>query len=93
MKNYTEDYDKIIKEQEEEAEDNRLKRNNSGAYDLTAYVAIKRADEDLERKRQEEERQKRFKLIGIIQRLCDICGYSVEERIVLKDKETGRIWR
>ena len=85
-----EDFDKIIKQQEEEA---RLKRNASGALDLTAYEAIKRADKDLELKHQEEECQRRIKLISIILKLCDICGYSVQERIVLKDRKTGRIWR
>jgi hypothetical protein len=85
-----EDYEKIIKEQEE---DHKLKRNASGALDLTAYEAIKRADADLEQKRREEEYQKRRKLIDLIYKLCDTCGYSIEERIVLKDKETGCIWR
>ena len=83
-------YEEIVKQQEE---DNQMMRNGSGCYDLTAYVAIKRADEDAEKKRRDEEYQKRRKLIDIIYKLCDICGYHIEERIVLKDKETGKIWR
>ena len=38
-------------------------------------------------------KSKRFELIGIIMRLCDIAGFELAERIVLKDKETGEIYR
>jgi len=38
-------------------------------------------------------RSKRFELVGIIMRLCDIAGFELAERIVLKDKETGEIYR
>lgn len=67
-------------------ENNDLRRNNSGYPDPTAYVAITRADATAEY-------EKFKKLLNIIYKLCDICGFSIEERIVLKDKETGRVWR
>lgn len=59
------------------------RRNESGCLDLTAYEAIRNV-----------EASERFhKLMGCILRVCELAGFSVEERIVLKDKSTGRIWR
>ena len=60
-----------------------LKRNGSGYVDPTAYKAIK----DLE----SEKRVK--KLLTIIFYICDLAGFHIEERLVLKDKKTGKIWR
>ena len=51
---------------------------------MTAYEAIKHADEDLEKIR---------KLMGCLHRVCELAGFSIEERVVLKDKHTGKIWR
>lgn len=62
------------------------KRNASGCYDLTAYEAIKKADADAEY-------EKVRKVISIIYKLCDLCHFQVEERIILKDKRTGKVWR
>lgn len=59
------------------------KYNGSGCKDLTAYEAIENIES--------EERLKR--LLAHIFRLCDIAGFHVEERIVLRDKKTGKIWR
>ena len=76
-------YEKSI---EEMIEDNKLKRNASGCYDPTAYVAITKVDTEAE--------YTRFKkLLNIIYKLCDICNFSIEEHIVLKDKKTGKVWR
>lgn len=69
-------------------ENNDPRRNNSGCWDPTAYEAIERADAP-----NADEYDKFRKFINIVYKLCDICGYSLEEHIVLKDKETGRIWR
>ena len=38
-------------------------------------------------------KSKRHELVGIIMRLCDIAGFELPERIVLKDKETGEVLR
>ena len=62
------------------------RKNAEGYSDPTAYKAIKKADYALEKERH-------YKLIGCILRICEIAGFSVEEKIVLKDKRTGRIWR
>lgn len=64
-------------------DNNDLKRNGSGYPDPTAYRAIKKVDEDA-----------RFhKLLETIFNLCELSGFHLEERIVLKDNETGKVWR
>ena len=61
-----------------------LKRNGSGYTDPTAFEAIKNVT---------EEEKKLAKTIKTIKSIAELAGYEVEERIVLKDKETGKIWR
>lgn len=62
---------------------NKEIRNGSGYVDLTTYKALKNI-----------EREEQFKkLIRTILYICNLAGFSVEERIVLKDKRTGKIWR
>lgn len=63
------------------------RRNASGYLDPTAYEAI----EKISRDEREDKRVK--KLIATIYSICDLAGFSVETRIVLKDVKTGRIWR
>lgn len=36
-------------------------------------------------------RSKRYELIGCITRLCDLAGFELADRIVLRDKATGEI--
>ena len=61
-----------------------MKTNGEGYSDPTAYAAIKNLHKD----------EKRVSdLIHIIKELCDMQGFSVEERIVLRDNKTGKIWR
>lgn len=60
------------------------KRNKEGYMDLTAYEALKNCDEE----------EKRFnKLLHIIFGICELAGFKVEGRIVLVDKESGKVWR
>lgn len=61
-----------------------LKKNAEGYLDLTAYEAIKKADSDAERF---------YKLIGCIFRICELSGFHIESRLVVKDLKTGKIWR
>jgi hypothetical protein len=59
------------------------KLNASGCKDLTAYKAIENV-----------ESERRFKrLLAQIFRLCSLYGFHLEERIVLKDKKTGKVWK
>lgn len=61
-----------------------LRKNGEGYLDITAYEAMKNV-------RKEEERF--HKLLHTIFSICEMAGFEVEGRIVLIDKETGRIWR
>lgn len=63
---------------------NRDKRNQSGANDPTAYKAISNTDMDLRRFR---------KALNALYNVCDKYGFYFDERVVLKDKKTGKIWR
>lgn len=60
------------------------KRNASGCYDPTAYIAIKNADAELERF---------HKVLDTIFSICELSNFSIEGRIVLRDNRTGRVWR
>lgn len=64
--------------------DRELKRNASGYYDPTAYTVLKKMDD-------EEERF--HKLLHHIFYICECAGFHVEERIVIRDKRTGRVWK
>lgn len=63
--------------------DDDIRKNGEGYSDPTAYQVLKRE--------QEEERFKR--LMATIFYICENAGFHIEERIVIKDKRTGRIWR
>ena len=44
-------------------------------------------------RRVDEETERFNRVIHIIKSICDMAGFSVENRIVLKDNNAGRIWR
>lgn len=60
-----------------------IRKNAEGYSDPTAYQVLKRE--------QEEERFKR--LMATIFYICENAGFHIEERLVIRDKRTGRIWR
>lgn len=63
------------------------KLNASGCKDLTAYKALKNVEAD-------EKAEVRYKkLLSMIFSICELSGFHLEGRIVLKDKKTGKIWR
>lgn len=65
---------------------NNWKKNSEGYTDPTAYGAMKNVDASTD--------DGRFhKLLDVIFRVCEISGFHLEERIVLKDVKTGKIWR
>ena len=64
--------------------DRELKRNGSGYVDPTAYNAIKNVDKESERF---------HKVLNMIFDICELSGFSIEGRIILKDKKTGKVWR
>ncbi len=61
-----------------------LKKNAEGYADPTAYEAMKGAD---------AENARFYKVLETIFNICELSGFHLEERIVLKDKETGKVWR
>lgn len=59
-------------------------RNSEGYLDPTAYEAMKNVDRDEERF---------HRLLDTIFSICELAGFHIEERIVIKDKKTGKVWR
>lgn len=74
------------------ANDSDIRKNGSGYYDPTAYKAIKSLDGGCE-KRKSKDLERYEKLIKLIFEVCELAGFHLESRIVVKDKKTGRIWR
>lgn len=64
--------------------DYEIKRNSEGYPDPTAYAVLKKEDEEYERF---------HKLLNTIFYICDIAEFHIEERIVIKDLRSGRIWK
>lgn len=62
-----------------------MRKNSEGYSDPTVYNAFKHM---------EKEGEERFhKLLDTIFSICELSGFHIEERIVIKDKKTGKIWR
>lgn len=64
--------------------DRDLRKNAEGYSDPTAYEAMKNLDRDDGRLRL---------LLPPIFDMCELAGFHLEERIVLRDEQTGKIWR
>lgn len=60
------------------------RKNAEGYLDRTAYEAIKNVEKEEERFR---------KLLDTIFAICELAGFHIEERIVIRDKKTGKVWR
>ena len=56
-----------------------IRKNGSGYFDSTAYQAIKNI---------ESEDDRFHKVLDTIFNICELSGFHLEERIVLKDKNT-----
>ena len=72
--------------------ENDIRRNGSGYVDPTAYKAIRNATKE-ERKREVDPEQRFNDFLTAIFTICDLADFHIEERIVVKDKRTGKIWR
>lgn len=62
----------------------RMDRNSEGYHDPTPYYSLKK-------ERLDEERFKR--LMATIFYICENAGFHIEERIVIRDNRTGKIYR
>lgn len=77
-------------------EDRELKRNGSGYLDPTACKAIKKVDGESKKndRNRGDDDYKRFNdLLDVIFTICELSGFHIENRLVIKDKKTGRIWK
>lgn len=63
-----------------------LKKNAEGYPDPTAYHAIKLAENN-------EDSERFHKLLESIFTICELSDFHIEDRIVVKDKRTGKVWR
>lgn len=62
--------------------------NGSGKYDPTAAHAIGHTSKE------QVAEEKRFrKLLGTIFNMCDLAGFHLEERIVVRNKKSGKIYK
>jgi hypothetical protein len=69
------------------ANNNDPRRNASGCLDLTAYEAIRNVDREIEADARFE------KFLQTVFNIADLAGLHIEERLVVKDKKTGKVWR
>lgn len=60
-----------------------LKKNASGCNDPTAYTAINNIQNDA----------RFYKLLHTIFHICELAGFELQGRVILKDRKTGKIWR
>lgn len=61
-----------------------MRKNAEGYSDPTAYEAIRNVEKEDERFQ---------KLLRMIFDICELSGFHLEERIILRDKRTGKVWR
>ena len=66
----------------------KRKYNRSGCKDMTAFYAI----ENVSREEKDDEKRVR-ELLKQIFRDTEKAGFHLENRLILKDKKTGKIWR
>lgn len=74
-------------------EKNNLRNNGSGYSDPTAYQAIKQIEEDKKQKKGIKDSERFRRLLDVIFNVCELSGFHLESRIVVKDKKSGKIWR
>lgn len=62
------------------------KKNVEGYSDMTPHEAIKNMN-------YKQEIGRVHKLVHTIFYICNLAGFDVVERIVLRDRKTGKIWK
>lgn len=74
-------------------ENRNLKRNESGCLDLTAYEAIKKVDKGSRKNSKNERNIEVFEAIKLVKNMLRKFDLIVINRIEIKDKRTGKIYR
>lgn len=64
--------------------ENNPRKNSEGYSDPTAFEAFRNIDKEDERF---------HRLLHTLFYICELADFQIEGRIVLIDKQTGRIWR
>ena len=69
------------------------RRNESGCLDLTAYEAIKKVDKGSRKNSKNERNIEVFEAIKLVKNMLRKFDLIVINRIEIKDKRTGKIYR
>lgn len=73
------------------------KRNANGDRDMVRYSKRIEGKTDYNTQKTTDmtdyEQRRVNSLLHVIFKICELSGFWVEERIVLKDRKTGKIWR
>ena len=70
----------------EELKTDNPKKNAEGYLDTTPHKAVKNMEH-------QKEINRVHKLVHTIVYICNLAGFDVVERIVLKDRKTGKVWK
>lgn len=70
----------------EELKTDNPKKNAEGYPDITPHKAVKNMEH-------QKEINRVHKLVHTIFYICNLAGFDVVERIVLKDRKTGKVWK
>lgn len=62
-----------------------IKKNGSKIYDPTAWKAIQKVEQ--------EAQEKYDRTMEKIEEICEKAGYEIVDQIVLREKQSGRVWR
>lgn len=61
--------------------------NSSGYVDPTAYEAMRAVERD-------DKLNARYRMVlVIIKNVMDLAGFALMDRLVIRDKKTGKVWR
>ena len=69
------------------------RRNESGCMDLTAYEAIKKVDREGKKHSKNERNEEVYEAIRLVKNMLRKFDLIVINRIEIKDKRTGKIYR
>lgn len=53
----------------------------------------KKCEKDDKRPTDDKAYERYRKVLGCILRICELSGFHLEERVVLKDLRTGKVWK
>ncbi len=67
--------------------------NSSGYVDSTAHDALNNVIDEMKKVPLDEADARNNKMIKAIRQLIDLAGFDLMERIVVRDRKTGRTYR